>query len=189
MQGLWAGPWLRDVARLTASGIASNLFMMGCATMLGFLFWGNLATRLARRGISVFSVYVAGTGLFLLVQMLLALGWSHAPALLWMTFGFLGTAGSLSYAILSHQFPSNLAGRVNTALNSLVFAWAFLAQWLMGAIIGLWPTTATGYDPNGYRAGFAAFLAVQLLGWAAMLLLGRRAVASGSAGTVPEEKV
>ena len=43
---------------------------------------------------------------------------------------------------------------MNTALNSMVFAWAFLVQWALGAVINLWPVTAAGYDPRGYRLGF-----------------------------------
>lgn len=51
VQGLWAGPWLSDVAGLERSGVALHLFALGMATMLGFLFWGAFATRMSRRGI------------------------------------------------------------------------------------------------------------------------------------------
>ena len=37
-----------------------------------------------------------------------------------------------------------MIGRVNTAANVLFFLGAFVAQAGMGAIIDLWPTTATG---------------------------------------------
>lgn len=169
IQGLWAGPWLRDVAGLSRDAAAAHLLAMALATMAGFLLWGNLAARLARHGVSSFRVMAVGMGAFLGVQLLLALGWSGAPALLWTAFGVFGTASSLVYAILSHRFPAARAGRVITALNALVFTWAFLAQWGIGAIIERWPASVGQYHPDGFRAAFAAFLAVQVFGYTWML--------------------
>ncbi|MBE0595951.1 MAG: MFS transporter, partial [Desulfuromonadales bacterium] len=105
---------------------------------------------------------------FLLVQLLLLLvPTGPAVRVLWMLFGFFGTASILPYAVLSQSFPAGLAGRVNTGLNLLVFAFAFAAQWGIGALISLWPTTATGgYPMVGYQAGFGAILGLQLLGLA-----------------------
>jgi MFS family permease len=179
IQGLWAGPWLRNVAGLSRDAAAAHLLIMALATMAGFLLWGNLAARLARRGVPGSRVLAAGMGGFLGVQLLLSLGWTGSPALLWIAFGVFGTAGSLSYAIVSQRFPAAQAGRVITALNALVFTLAFLAQWGMGAIIERWPACAGQYHPDGFRAAFAACLAVQLLGCAWML----RAWSSASRST------
>jgi predicted MFS family arabinose efflux permease len=183
IQGLWAGPWLRDVAGLSRDAAAAHLLAMALATMTGFLLWGNLAACFARRGVSGFAALAAGMGGFLGVQLLLALGWSGAPALLWIAFGVFGTAGSVAYAILSHRFPSSQAGRVITALNGLVFSSAFLLQWGMGAIIQRWPAPGGHYHPDGFRAAFGAFLLVQALGYAWMLRAWGRAAGSSAAGT------
>lgn len=169
IQGLWAGPWLRSVAGLSRDSAAAHLLLMALATMAGFLLWGNLAARLARRGVSASRVLAVGMGAFLGVQLLLSLGWSGAPALLWIAFGVFGTAGSLAYAILSQRFPAAQAGRVITALNALVFGLAFLTQWGIGAIIERWPESAGGYHPAGFRAAFTACLLVQALGYAWMV--------------------
>jgi predicted MFS family arabinose efflux permease len=182
IQGLWAGPWLRDVAGLSRDAAAAHLLAMAVATMTGFLLWGNLAVWLARRGVSGFAALAAGMGGFLGVQLLLALGWSGAPALLWIAFGIFGTAGSVAYAILSHRFPSSQAGRVITALNALVFSSAFLLQWGMGAIIERWPAPGGRYHPDGFRAAFGAFLLVQALGYVWMLRAWRRTAWSSAAG-------
>lgn len=175
VQGLWAGPWLRDVAHLSRDAVAFHLLVMGCATTAGFLFWGSFATRVARAGISTTSVYVSGMGVFLLFQALVTSGWSEHPLLCWVGYGFFGTAGSLSYVILSHRFPVALAGRVNTALNSMVFTWAFIVQWGVGAVISLWPATAARYGASGYRAGFGLFLAIEATAWSWMMLSLRAA--------------
>lgn len=177
VQGLWAGPWLRDVAGLTRDAVAFHLLMMAGATTAGFLFWGGIAARSTRHGVTAWALYVGGMGIFLLLQLLVVAGVAQGAMLLWMGYGFFGTAGSLSYALLPERFPPALAGRVNTALNSMVFAWAFLVQWGVGAVINLWPAGTVGYDPAAYRAGFGLFLAVEIAAWAWMVSQTRRASA------------
>ena len=174
VQGLWAGPWLRDVAGFGRDAIALHLLLMACATTAGFLFWGNFAAWSSRRGIPAFRLFVCGTGLFLLFQLLVTVGTAGTAMVSWIGYGFFGTAGSLCYAILPQKFPTVLAGRVNTALNSMVFACAFVVQWALGAVINLWPVTAAGYDPRGYRLGFGVALAIGLSAWVWMLAHTRR---------------
>ena len=70
----------------------------------------------------------------MLMQLLVIFGFSGWALPVWMLFGFFGTSGIISYAVLSQQFPAHLAGRANTALNLLVFVAAFLAQWGIGAV-------------------------------------------------------
>jgi hypothetical protein len=111
---------------------------------------------------------------FMLVQLLVLLLGRQQPALAWGLFGFFGTCGILPYAALSQRFPRHLAGRVNTALNLMVFLAAFAAQWGLGAVISLWPVGAEGhYAAAGYRAGFGLMLALQLLGLAWYLLAAK----------------
>ena len=187
-QGLWAGPWLRDIAGFDRQGVASNLLLMALATTAGFLFWANFATWAARRGIAPFRLFVSGTGGFLLFQFMVTIGGKDTALASWIGYGFFGTAASLGYAILPHRFPAALAGRVNTALNSMVFAWAFVVQWAMGAIIDLWPLPAARYSPLGYRVGFGAALAVALCAWVWMLVQMRRMPERTDATTALRDK-
>ena len=162
IQGLWAGPWLKDVAGLDRAGVADILLWVAVAMIAGFILLGSLAGRLSRSGISVLTTAVIGMSLFMVI-LLLVLMFPEISALpLWMSFGFLGTSGILSYAALSQQFPVRLAGRVNTAVNLLVFVAAFAGQWAIGAIIGLWPVGMDGgYALAGYRAGFGVMFGLQ----------------------------
>jgi MFS family permease len=169
VQGLWAGPWLADVAGMERDAVAGHLLALAAATMIGFLGWGQAAYALARRGIGALRVFQVGTALFILVQLLLALGVTAGAGVLWVAFGLFGTASSLTFTILSHAFPVTMTGRANTALNLLVFLSAFGFQWLFGAIVGLWPAHAGHYHPDGYRAAFALLVAVQV---AAFLWIG-----------------
>jgi len=85
--------------------------------------------------------------------------------LIWLLFGFFGTACILPYAALSQNFPRHLSGRVNTGLNLLVFVAAFTAQWAIGLIIDLWPQTASGgYSAAGYSSSFGLIVILQLAG-------------------------
>ncbi len=168
IQSLWSGPWLRDVAGLDRAAAANQLFLIAVAMISGFLFMGWAAERLSRRGIQPIFVAAAGMGLFMLGQTAIVAQWTAATPVIWMAFGFFGTSGILPYAALSQRFPADLAGRLNTGLNLLVFVAAFASQWGIGAIINRWPPLANGgYDPAGYQGAFGIMLGLQLLslGW------------------------
>ena len=163
IQGLWSGPWLRDVARLDRSESASVLFMVAIAMIAGFISLGSIAERLNRRGVPVITTAVAGMGTFLLVQSVLTFGPASWAQAVWIVFGFFGTAGIISYAALTQSFPVQLSGRVTTGINLLVFVTAFIAQWAIGVIIEMWPIASDGsYAMQGYRAGFGMMLVIQV---------------------------
>ena len=162
--GLWSGPWLRDVASFDRMAVANTLMGVSLAMIAGYLAFGTLAERLARRGIPPMTVAATGMFSFMVVQSLLVARWTDLTLPLWLLFGFFGTAAILPYAVLSQSFPRHLAGRANTALNLLVFVAAFGAQWTIGAIIDLWPQTDTGgYAAPGYSSGFGLILLLQLI--------------------------
>jgi len=180
VHGLWAGPWLRDVAGYDRSTVAGTLLLLAVAMVFGFIVLGTAAERLSRHGISTMAVGTTGMGLFMAVMVLIVSGSKSGATWMWMLFGFFGTSGILPYAALSQSFPLHLSGRVNTTLNLLVFLAAFAAQWGIGAIIGIWPTTQSGgYAPVGYQVAFGVLLAIQLVTifwfWFATALLKKTA--------------
>lgn len=164
IQGLWSGPWLRDVAGFERDMIARVLLMIAVAMVTGFILMGAAAERLSRLGIKPIVIAVAGMTAFMITQGLLTLEVTSWSRTLWVLFGIFGTTGIIPYAVLSQSFPLHLSGRVNTGVNLLVFIAAFSAQWGIGAIINLWPGTAAGgYAPAGYQAGFAMMLCLQVI--------------------------
>ena len=164
IQGLWGGPWLRDVAGLSREGVAAMLSVSATAMIVGFICLGFLAEKLARRGIEVRTTAVAGMTVFLMVQAAMALNLPVPPALLMACFGFFGTSGILAYTALTIAFPPSLSGRVTTGINLLVFIAAFALQWAIGAVINLWEVSRAGtYTPAGYRAALLGLLACQVL--------------------------
>ncbi len=175
VMGLWAGPWLRDVAGLEREAIAYVLSWLAVGIIAGYFLLGIIAERLARVGFSTLHVASVGMVCFMLVQGAMILEWTSAPALLWAAFGFFGTSGVLAYAHLSQQFPAELAGRVNTALNLLVFVFAFIAQWGIGVIINAWSGGSTGnYSPEGYRVALGLVALVQIVALSAYFLNKKR---------------
>ncbi len=164
IQGLWSGPWLRDVAGFEREMIARVLLMIAAAMVTGFILMGAAAERLSRLGIKPIVIAVAGMTAFMITQGLLTLEVTSWSRTLWVLFGIFGTTGIIPNAVLSQSFPLHLSGRVNTGVNLLVFIAAFSAQWGIGAIINLWPGTAAGgYAPAGYQAGFAMMLCLQVI--------------------------
>ncbi len=175
IHGLWSGPWLRDVAGLNRGEVAGVLMLVAAAMIGGYVLLGGAAERLSKSGIRPVAVAVAGMSTFMFIQILVILGYSRWALPVWLFFGFFGTSGIISYAVLSQSFPVHLAGRANTALNLLVFVLAFIAQWGIGAVIEIWPVTAEGgYDPAGYRAAFGAMLSLQILGLIWFFSSGRK---------------
>jgi MFS family permease len=162
IQSLWAGPWLRDVAGLPRTDVASQLLTLALSLAVGFLGIGYAAERVGRLGIPPESVWTACAIVFQSAQAAIAFGIVSFPRALWIAFGLFGASGMLSYVILSRRFPVEMAGRVNACLNVLVFASAFAFQAGIGAVIA-WLSPAGGFSAAGYRVAFGSALALQTL--------------------------
>ncbi|HEX9583807.1 MAG TPA: MFS transporter [Gammaproteobacteria bacterium] len=178
IQGLWAGPWLHDVAGLSRAGVAEHLALIPVSMIAGFLCMGFISDRLRRYGVRTVTVAAGGMLLFVMAQFVIVGATLVPPVVIWCVFGFFGTSGILCYAVLSQSFPKTLAGRVNTALNVLAFSAAFGAQWGLGGLIGLWPAEVPGrYEPAGYGLAFGIAAGVQLLAFVWMVWPRRSAAA------------
>jgi len=162
IQTLWAAPWLRDVLGAGREEVANYLFMMAAAFFFGILFTGSVADWFVRRGVSILGVMLAFMSLYLVAQIGIVLQWTEYALVLWLIFGMSGQVAILAYPWLSSHFGSSLSGRAHTAVNLMIFACAFLAQYAIGAIIELYPQVSQGtYDPASYRTAFGVFLAIQ----------------------------
>jgi MFS family permease len=167
LQGLWAGRWMKDVGGFPREDIAHYLLLAAIGMAVGHLTMGNLASRLGRAGIAPSYVVGVGVGAGILVQIALAAGCVEWQPLIWILFGFCGTAGTVTYAILTQACPVSIVGRANTALNLIVFATTFAVQWGMGIVINLYPADSGGYSPEGYAIalGATALLQIVVLFW------------------------
>ncbi len=176
IQTLWAGPWLRDVAGLDRIGVANYLMATAVGFLIGILSIGAVADRLGRRGIDLLTVMLGFLALFFLAELAIVLEWTRLSLPIWTLFGMTGQAAVLGYPWLASHYGAALSGRANTAINLVTFLTAFGAQYAIGALIDLFPTTAAaGYSARGYQVAFGAFFALQLLALA-WYLPGHRAL-------------
>ena len=164
LQGLWAAGWMKDVALQGRGDIAAHLLAAAAGMVAGHLTMGNLASRLERAGVAPSYVVGFGVGAAILVHAALVAGYTGMQPLLWLLFGFTGTAGTVNFAILTHAFPVAMAGRATTALNLLIFVASFLVQWGIGVIVNQYPAGHGSYAPEGYAVAFGVTTALQVLG-------------------------
>lgn len=172
IQGLWVVPWLMEVNGASRTTAAEILFMLGLAMLAGFAFVATCSTWLARRGVPPMTLLTAGMGLALGVEWCIVLNWAP-PALLWPLLGLSFSLGNLAYSQLTAAFPINLSGRVNTALNLMVFMGAFGLQWGFGTAVEAF--AASGLSrADAFRATLGSLLATQVLAFAWFLIPVRR---------------
>lgn len=172
LQGLWAVPWLMNFSGLPREAAAHHLFLMGSGMLLGFLGIAFGVGPLTARGISAERLLQGGMGLGMLATLLIVLGIGPTEPV-WFVLGLVFSVGNLSYALLQKNFEPRLAGRVNTALNLMVFAGAFGIQWSFGAVVDGFQSRGMSVH-NAYQATFAILLAMQFIAWLWYLAGGRR---------------
>ncbi|HEY0438724.1 MAG TPA: MFS transporter [Xanthobacteraceae bacterium] len=164
-QGLWAAAWLRDVQGLDRVQTSVVLAFASSGIVFGTIGIGVIADRLARRGVSVWTVAMVGSAGYLLVQLAIALRLPLPDAVLWGAFVLFGMSNTLYFAILTRAFPVQLAGRAVTALNMTIFVGAFLLQWLVGVVVVALVERGVPTAAAHVRI-LAAVLAMQALGLA-----------------------
>jgi predicted MFS family arabinose efflux permease len=178
-QGLWAGPWLRDVAGLGDAARALVLFCYAGGLAIGSFAMGQAASLFQARGASPMLVPLVAMMLQLVLQALFIFAppTGLAPlALAWALFAFFGSSSPAAYAAVGQRFGANLAGRVATAINLAMLVLVFITQYAIGAILDLWPRTASGgWDAAGYAWAMGLTLTLQagalLWAWRAGALL------------------
>jgi MFS family permease len=163
LQGLWAAPWLADVAGLERPSIVRHLFVMASSLSVGALVIGVAADRLRKRGIRPETALFFTACVLIAAEATLLLGLRVNSYLPWSLIGAVGAATVLSYTILGDYFPKELAGRANAALNILHIGGAFALQQTMGLIIGRWTEIAGRYPPIAYKTALALAAGLQII--------------------------
>ncbi len=165
VQGLWAVPWLMEVNGAVRADAAGVLFLLGLAMLSGFVFVASCSRWLSRNGVAPMTLLTFGIGIGLLVEAAIIADLAR-PAWLWPMLGLSFSLSNIAYSQLSAEFPMELSGRVNTALNLMVFVGAFGLQWGIGALVdGL--TGGGVARAQAFRITFSVLLVLQALafGW------------------------
>jgi hypothetical protein len=131
--------------------------------LIGFLGIAFGVTPLAARGLGPLLLLKAGMGVGLLATLLIVLDTGPGQAM-WFIFGMVFSVGNLAYALLQGHYNPALAGRVNTALNLMVFVGAFCIQWGFGGAVDI--LQAAGHSTrDAYQITFGTLLALQTVSW------------------------
>ena len=162
IQTLWAGPWLRDVMGYSREEVAHHLLFMALAFMVGILAVGVIADRLARRGIGAMQVLLGFNLIYFAAQLLIVFRVEALMFPAWLAVAAFGQVAVLAFPWFASHIGTDLAGRANATINFSMFVVAFAMQYLVGFIIGLFPSTASGYSPDGYSWAIGLFLVAQI---------------------------
>ena len=162
IQGLWGGPFLREVHGFTAVQAGHVLLAAVIAYQIGMLVFGPLDRILDTRK----WIAIAGTVAVACILALLA-ALSHPPA--WLaatTIIAIGTLSASSTVIMAHGrgiFPDRLIGRGMATMNTSVMLGVACMQTLSGVILGSFEPLADGTRTEGAYRSLFAFMAVVLV--------------------------
>ena len=98
--------------------------------------------------------------LFVVVQLALILRLPVPLLLSWCIVAAVGAAPVISFAIMGEYFAPEVSARANGALNTLHFAWAFVAQYATGLVLEQWPQVDGHYPAIAYQTAFGICVAI-----------------------------
>ena len=174
--GLWAGPWLKDVAGLGPDGIGLSLLVYAVLVIAGFGCSGMLGSWLVKRGYSLIGLIAGSYIVSILLQTPLLLPTGAGRWVVLCSLGAFSNITALCYPVVNAHFPPSMSGRVNTAMNLFYFCGAFALQYAVGAVIDLFPQVAPGrYPVLAYQVSFGLMIAIELASWLWLLVPERRA--------------
>ncbi|WP_191057589.1 MFS transporter [Geminicoccus harenae] len=155
MQSLWTARWLAEVAGLERQAVALHMSVMALGLLAGSIACGPMAAAGRRLGLSLARLVGLLAFVYLAVLTVLAAGYTAMAMPLWTMIGFLMNPLSLSYAVLTTNFSSHLAGRVQTGINVLVILGSFVIQTAFGWLIDFWMADDNGFQvARGYGITF-----------------------------------
>ncbi len=163
VQGLWGGPFLREVHGLSAIGAGNVLLAAVIAYQFGMLAFGPLDRLLDTRK------WIAAGGTLVIISILATLALaSHPP--IWVPVGaiiVIGFFSASSTMVMTHgrgTIPERLIGRGIATINTFVMLGVACMQTLSGIIVGAFEPLADGArSETAYRALFAVLTVVLIV--------------------------
>lgn len=160
VQGLWGGPFLREVHGLGPIEAGNVLLSAVMAYQLGMLAFGPLDRLLDTRK----WIAIGGSLVIISILATLALA-SHPP--IWLPIGaivIIGFFSASSTMVMTHGrgiFPDRLIGRGIATINTAVMLGVACMQTLSGIIVGAFEPLADGArSESAYRALFGVLTLV-----------------------------
>jgi len=162
VQGLWGGPYLMEVLKLSRDG-AGRMLM---CTSLGFICGSLVIDSIARKLLHSHKWTMWGGQLLLIVLMTGFQGWADtlpAPLLaaLFFALGLAVSSGTAIYPIVRSMFPVRMVGTALTSLNFFVLLGAASTQQVMGVILNSFGKHTPGATGQAFHAAFLFPVATQ----------------------------
>ncbi|MHB8268840.1 MFS transporter [Bradyrhizobium sp.] len=160
VQGLWGGPFLREVHGLSAIAAGNVLLAAVIAYQFGMLAFGPLDRLLDTRK------WIAAGGTLVIISILATLALAPRPPI-WVPIGaviVIGFFSASSTMVMTHgrgTIPERLIGRGIATINTFVMLGVACMQTLSGIIVGAFEPLADGArSETAYRALFAVLTLV-----------------------------
>lgn len=164
VQGLWGGPYLMEVLKLSREETGRMLMW----TSIGFICGSLVIDTIARKVVHSYKKTFLGGQILLLLLMTGFQGpLDHLPALLLGVFFFcLGLAvssGVMIYPINRSMFPVSIVGTALTSINLFVLLGAASVQQVMGVIIDAVGKTTPEATAQAFHSAFLFPIGVQAM--------------------------
>ena len=163
VQGLWGGPYLREVYGLSPIEAGNVLFAAVIAYQIGMLCFGPMDRLLDTRK------WIAIGGTLAVIVLLLTLAIAAQPPA-WVPIGAILAIGFFSASstmVMTHGrgfIPDRLIGRGMATINTSVMLGVACMQTLSGIVVGAFEPLADGTrSETAYRALFGVLAAVMIL--------------------------
>ena len=163
VQGLWGGPFLREVYGLTAIEAGNVLLAAVITYQFGIIGFGPLDRVLDTRK------WIAVGGTLVTIAMLAVLALASRPPV-WVPIAAIlcmGLFGAASTMVMTHGrgiFPDRLIGRGVATINTAVMLGVACMQTLSGVIVGAFEPLADGArSETAYRALFGVLTGVLIV--------------------------
>jgi len=163
VQGLWGGPFLREVHGLSPIEAGNVLLIAVIAYQVGILAFGPLDRLLDTRK------WIATGGSLVIISILATLTLASAPPI-WVPIGAIvgiGFFSASSTMVMTHGrgiIPDRLIGRGIATINTSVMLGVACMQTLSGIIVGALEPLADGArTESGYRALFGVLTVVLII--------------------------
>lgn len=151
--GLWAGPYLIDVHKLSGSAAGNILSMVAFAIISISPIMGHISDKTLK---SRKKVLVGTSALNVLCWLIMLIFFENLPAsVLYALFFFMGitisSVGTLAIVTAKELFPHEMAGTSMGATNLFPFIGAIIFQPLMGYILDKGGKIGGMYTPSSYK--------------------------------------
>ena len=163
VQGLWGGPFLREVHGLSPIEAGNVLFVAVIAYQVGMLAFGPLDRLLDTRK------WIAISGSLVIISLLATLALASQPPI-WVPIGAIlgiGFFSASSTIVMTHArgiFPDRLIGRGMATMNTSVMLGVACMQTFSGIIVGAFEPLADGArTETAYRTLFGVLTVVLIV--------------------------